>query len=87
MFLALSRPVTIMASTGISFLEPGVVSLPRSGRIAEETWERYRIDIVRQYKYGGKRGVIKALKWIQSQNIQDFDPKSVAAPASFTHPC
>jgi len=63
----------------LSFLNPNQQALQRSDRIADEIWERYRAEIIRQYHYGGGKGNAQALKWIKSLNNPDFNPRLVLA--------
>ncbi|ORY06129.1 hypothetical protein BCR34DRAFT_571493 [Clohesyomyces aquaticus] len=61
--------------SSISFVDSNLWTLPRSQRIPEDTWEKYRVDIIRMYNSGGSRGsVAKALAWIKEQKIPDFNP-------------
>jgi len=62
-------------SFDITFVGPNTRALPRSKRITEQTWERHREDIIREYRLGRGRGAMRAREWIKSQNIPDFDPK------------
>jgi len=61
----------------ISFVGLNTPVLPRSQRIAEATWERYKGDIIREFQCGGSTGNATALRWIKSQNIAGFDPRLV----------
>lgn len=61
----------------IPFVKPNVSTLTRADRIAEETWERYRTDIIREYVSGGSTGNAHAIRWIKQQEIPGFDPKLV----------
>lgn len=63
--------------SSISFVDPNIRALPRSQRVAEEAWEQYRADIIREFRSGGGTGNARALKWIKSQKIPGFDPRSV----------
>ena len=63
--------------SSISFVGLNTPTLPRSQRIAEATWERYKVEIIREFKSGGSTGTATALRWIKSQNIAGFDPTSV----------
>src|SRR5579871_4409046 len=47
-------------------------------RIDEHFWNEYNEEIVRQYRLGGKRGVARAHRWIQDQNIPGFQPTYVS---------
>lgn len=58
----------------LAFMPPNTVSQHRSERIPNEVWEKYKVDIVREYQESGTKG---ALNWIKHQHIPDFLPRYV----------
>ena len=53
-------------------MPPNTASQHRSERIPNEIWEKYKVDVVREYQEGGTK---RALHWIANQQIPDFFPR------------
>jgi hypothetical protein len=60
-----------MDTINVTFVAPNTVSQRRAPRFTESTWDKYKEDIVRHYRYGG---LANALRWIENQNIPTFHP-------------
>ncbi|KAF2671283.1 hypothetical protein BT63DRAFT_412336 [Microthyrium microscopicum] len=63
----------------VTILPPNTATQFRSARVDECTWEKYKVDIVREFTAGGQRGrgVAQALQWIRTDDetrAEDFLP-------------
>lgn len=61
----------------VFFAEPNTSTKRYSLRIPDKVWERYKVDLLREFRGGGRNGVAAAFKWIQREASHDLMPTYV----------
>ena len=61
----------------VSFAEPNTSTKRYSQRIPNEVWEKNKVDLLREYRAGGRNGVAAVMRWIEREAPTDLVPTYV----------